>query len=236
MHGNSTKLDAWGLSSAVMLSNAGWDHIDPANRAKGIRKVKSKFQACVRKALAQKDLPDRIYRIRIKLQRWKLVGLERRVADSYSRMLQRLARLVPPRVAQSVWKTAWNAWITARRFQQAGSRCVLRCNSQAGEDSIEHYARCSVTRDLCTGFVGLREDHHSKWLGNFVVLGSNRGSVDDMTLVRRAVVVYAVYRATNSLRHTPSDDYDVVKDMVHQFVREAVRGHTHATRLLEIRA
>ena len=233
LHCNSVKMDEWGLSSASLLRNAGWEDIDPDNRAKGVRKVKSKFQSCVRKALALKDRPDKIYRIRTKLERWNLTGIERHTADRFARMLQRLARLVPPRVAQAVWRTAWNGWTTARRFQQTGHRCVLCCNSQAGGDCIEHYARCAVTADLGAGFVGLRAAHYSQWLGNFVVLGVNHGTVNDTTLVKRAVVVYSIYRATNLLRHSPSNERDVIKDMVYQFAREAVRGHGPATKRLE---
>ena len=68
------------------------------------------------------------------------------------------------------------------------------------------------------------------------MLGVNYGSVDDTTLVKRSIVVYAVYRATNHLRHAPLSSTDAVKDMLCQFAREAVRGHGPATKRLEIRA
>ena len=46
------------------------------------------------------------------------------------------------------------------------------------------------------------------------MLGVNLASVSDVILVKRAVVVYAVYRATNQLRHAPSNDSDLVKGML----------------------
>ena len=81
-------------------------------------------------------------------------------------------------------------------------------------------------------YVGLSAVHYSRWLGNFVSLGLSHGTVDDHTLVKRAVVVYAIHRATNLLRHELEKDGDVVYDMVVQFAREAVRGHDLAIRLL----
>ena len=230
---NSAKLDGCGLNSTVMLRNAGWEDIDPDNRAKGIRNVKSKFQSCARMSLARHDQPDKIGRIRAKLVRWKLPGIERHTADRCSRLFPRLAKLVPPRVAHAVWRTVWNGWTSGRRFQKLSHHCALCCGGLAEEDSIEHYARCRVTRDLCTGFVGLSPLHYTRWLGNFVVLGVNHGKVDDTTVVKRAVVVYAIYRATNHLRHKPESNHDVIQDLVRQFAREAVRGHGPATRMLE---
>jgi len=195
--------------------------------------VKSKFQACTRITVAGINRPDKVERIRNKVKRWNLAGIERLTADRCSRMFQRLAKLVPPRVAHAVWRTAWNGWTSARRFQKSSHHCLLCCTSPYAEDSIEHYAKCKVTGDLCTAFVGLSAVHYSQWLGNFVVLGVNHSKVNDTTLVKRAVVVYAIYRATNHLRHAPSSGHAFIKDLTYQFAREAVRGHTAATRMLE---
>ena len=98
---NTEKLNGWGLTSAALLQDAGYEDIEPSDRAKGIRRVKSKFQAVTRKMLARIGQPDKVFRIRTRLQRWNLDGLERQVADRTARMLKRLAKLVPPRVAHS---------------------------------------------------------------------------------------------------------------------------------------
>ena len=146
-------------------------------------------------------------------------------------MLQRLSHLVPPRVSAAVWKTVWNGWTTARRFQRVGP-CLLGCGGRYGEDSIEHYARCEITRKVGRSFLGLQDTGYDKWLGNFITLGVNSGAVNDKDLTLRAVLVYATFRATNLLRHRQGDA-DHVIDMMQQFAKEAVRGHRKATRVLD---
>ena len=101
------------------------------------------------------------------------------------------------------------------------------------KDSIEHYARCIVTLNLSLQFVGLPATHYSHWLGNFVALGLNHCSCDDVTLTKRAAIVYAVYMTTNHIRHHPTDNAQFIMDMAQQHVREAVRGHPKATANLE---
>ena len=161
------------------------------------------------------------------------MGLPRRTADRCARLLNDLKGLVPPRVSAAVWKTIWNGWTTGRRFQRVGHQCLLCCASQFGEDSIEHYARCAVTIQAGKDFVGLLDCHPSDRLGNFVTLGLNSNRVNDTILVKRAVLVYAIYRTTNSLRHCPANNANVIKDMIHQFAREAVFGHAAAAKRLE---
>ena len=110
---------------------------------------------------------------------------------------------------------------------------MLGCACPGNEDSIEHYSRCTVGRTLSANFIGLPATHHSHWLGDFVVLGVSRGVCNDIALVKRAVAVYAIYRATNHLRHHASNDAQVIIDMLQQYAREAVRGHSKATAYLE---
>ena len=140
LHKNSDILGGWGLHGATLLKAAGWEDIDPEDRARGVKKVKSKFQACARKAIVLRRRPDHLARIRAKIQRWRLPGPPRHTTDRCANMLRRLARLVPPRVASAVWKTLWNACTTGRWFQRQGHKCLRGCGSRWGEDSIEHYA------------------------------------------------------------------------------------------------
>ena len=135
-------------------------------------------------------------------------------------------------MASAVWKTTWNGWTTARRFQRRGEQCVLCGSSAVGGDSIEHMARCRVTREL-SSYVNIPISHYSHWLGNFVILGVNHGSVEDSLLVKRAVVVYAIYRTSNKLRHSPARSNEEARDMAQQYTKEAVRGHVNATAMLE---
>ena len=230
---NSNKLAGMGLGSREVLHMAGWDAIDSNDREKGVRRVKKQTQKVTRLAIANHDLPNAEGRIRKKMARWKLAGLPRVTATRCTRLLKDLSRLVPPRVSAAVWRTMWNGWTTDRRFSVSGHRCLLGCDSVCNEDSIEHYARCAVTRRLALQFLGLPIPHYSFWLGNFVALGVNHRYCDDAVLTRRAALVYSIYRTTNHLRHHPTSDAQFIMDMAQQYVREAVRGHPKATTNLE---
>ena len=49
----------------------------------------------------------------------------------------------------------------------------------------------------------------------------------------RAIAVYATFRTTNSLRRSVITDGNIIKDMMYQYAREAVRGHGPATKFFE---
>ena len=233
LHDTSSRLDAKGLSSDVLLKEAGWDDTKPDQNGKRARFVRKNFQKCVKNAIARKCFRNTpVERIRSKLSRWNLFGIPNHTANRVAMAFQHLRDLVPPRVCAAVWKTMWNGWTTARRFQQC-KPCVFGCGSMCNADSIEHYARCTITIDSARNFVGLRRSHYSTWLGDFVVLGLNHGKVDGRTLTLRAIVVYAVMRATNLLRHHPAIGDNVATDMVQQFAKEAVRGHGKASAVLD---
>ena len=193
LHSNSVKLGGLGLDSDILLGRAGWKDFAPVDRVAGVRKVKRKFQKCVRMAVASTNLPDNIGRIREKLQRWRLTGIERTTATRCAKMFTVLKKLTPPRVVAAVWKTMWNGWTTGRRFQEIDHHCKLGCGSPYGGDSIEHYAFCAITIEVGVRFVGLQQTHYSRRLGNFVALGLNHGTVDDATTTKRAVLVLAIY-------------------------------------------
>jgi hypothetical protein len=229
---NSQHLADCGLDSEHLLRLAGWDNI-PSDRVRGIRRVKSKYQRCVRQALDHRLRPNYEERIRNKLARWKFNCPARILAQRTSRMLMTLRKLVPPRVSAAVWRTLWNGWTTGRRFQRRDCKCLLRCGSAYGADSIEHYAGCMTTISVGAAFAGLSTERNN-CLDNFVTLGLNKHTVPDTTLVKRAVLVYAIYRTTNTLRHSPTDDADVIHDMIRQYMREGVRGHPDATLRLEM--
>ena len=59
---------------------------------------------------------------------------------------------------------------------------------------------------------------------------------DDDTLACRAILVYALYMATNTFRHssTCSNTRDAI-DAMEQFCRNAVRGHPYSQRLVDNR-
>ena len=69
--------------------------------------------------------------------------------------------------------------------------------------------------------------------GDFITLGVNSGAVPDETIIRRAVWVYATYRAHGSLSHGESLDPTQTQELLKQFAREAVRGNSHAGSIID---
>ena len=112
------------------------------------------------------------------------------------RNFQRLAPLVPPAVTSAVLRTFWNGWCTDRRMLQLrGSSCKLGppCT---GEGSIGHYASCIHVKDFARQKLGLLS--HATGLSYFLLLEN----VDDPTLIRIALLVYAVYTTANQIRRS----------------------------------
>ena len=90
--------------------------------------------------------------MRQKLEKWEIPVFPRRRASRAIAMLQRLAKLVPPRVAAAALRTLWKGWCTARRF---GSRApCLFCGYEDG-DSLEHMSVCRVIARFGAGWLRL---------------------------------------------------------------------------------
>jgi len=75
--------------------------------------------------------------LRARLDRWSVPVLPGRRVDRWIRSVTSIAKLVAPRVLAAVHRTAFNGWLTARRFQQQ-SLCVFGCVEQP--DAIERYS------------------------------------------------------------------------------------------------
>ena len=190
------------------------------------------------KLLAELSRCDPYWRMRNKLERWGLPGFPGPTTTRICRTWKKLQNLVTPRVRAAVWKTMFNGWTTARRFQQRG-RCHFCCSDDPEEDSIEHYAACRTTRSFARSFLGLGAEgaeavvtrHNGR--GDVITLGLNAGEVSDTLLTKRAVLVYSVYRATNHLRHEHKyASQQMALDLLQQYAKEAVRGHAASTRIL----
>ena len=103
----------------------------------------------------------------------------------------------PPCVLWAVVRTWMNGWCTARRFQKRGTRGCLLSAECKGEDSIEHYLRCEVVRDVARKKFRLVtcKDH----AGDLLLL--NGGYSDEKHVAKAAALLYAVYITTNAARH-----------------------------------
>ena len=150
------------------------------------------------------------------------------------RKLQYLSDWVAPRVCAATFSTLWNRWTTARRFQKRNldcNRCVLGCGGEA-EDSLEHYSRCKVVRAVAGTIlkIGTDEDDTKDW---FFLNG--KCSVEGEDLACLALLHYASYNATNDYRRNGIRDPERARDAMVQHLRNAVRGHSASTKLLDNR-
>ena len=103
----------------------------------------------------------------------------------------------PPSTRWALARAWLNGWCTARRFQtrQACPFCG------GGEDSIEHFCRCRVIREVGNSRLALGLDPADP-LG--LLLLDGRFRTRHATL-RHALFLHAVYKAHNALRRADSD-------------------------------
>ena len=148
--------------------------------------------------------------------------------------LQLLPKLVPPRVCAAVFSTLWNRWCTCRRYQQRHSphnRCVLGCGGDA-QDSIEHYCRCPVTKHAMERKLNMSPSTFAH-LHTFLLCNANIRTYGDLTSV--ALLIYAIYNATNHYRHKPPTQDTDIHDAVAQWLREGAKRHANATKVFDNR-
>ena len=185
------------------------------------KSARKQLQRHIQKRLEDSEALHPHYRIRRKLARWRLPGLPRIVAERFERHLQAIRSRVPPRVSAAVFGTAWNRWVTARRFQNSNARvnvCVLGCGTDSN-DSIEHYSRCKLLRRCHSEHLGLTAD----WLLPIWLGSADQLSVEDRT--KGALGVYISYRLTNLGRSTPGFSAREARDGFRKLVEElAVSG------------
>ena len=188
------------------------------------------FQRAARSSLPPPAALHLERRLRHKLLRWEVSLFPRRRAERALRMLPALSRVVPPRVVAAVLRTLLNGWATHRRFQQHGD-CCFGCQA---EDSIEHYADCPVVWDFSYRALGiLRPTSRQARLANFLMLDITNMASISVEMTCRAVRVAAVYRTYNIVRHTPHLHGAAAAGALWQSLREAVRGHALAARMVD---
>ena len=132
--------------------------------------------------------------LRRRLDRWPLAVLPGHRVDRATRILEVLGRRSVPRVQAALLRTWCNGWCTRRRFQQTG-QCRLRCGTP--QDSIEHYAQCSVARQLLLAHLHARGFDLPRTLDAFLCMTVH--AVED-EIIARGTGLYAAYRLFNLLR------------------------------------
>ena len=156
------------------------------------------LQANITKAIIKKEGYDPHYRIRKKLDRWKLDGTPRAQVDRFQRYLGLLKNKVQPRVVAAILKTAWNGWGTERRFQVSNpnrTRCLLGCTLPA-RDCIEHYDRCATVRTLHEELGGTKADRRLPLSLGTATAHTRRDDCNPCD----AKSVYATFITTNAAR------------------------------------
>ena len=148
------------------------------------------------------------------------------------KVLSRLAKLAPPRVAAAVLRTWWSGWCTSRRFGSRG--CCVFCQ---GEDlaSVEHASVCRVLAEFGRDHLG----HHSEPTARrlqFLLL-EPASVLDDRRLLLGALRVAAAYRVHCLFRrrHPNSLTRSHIRQALAQAAREAVQGHEAATATYDFR-
>ena len=143
-------------------------------------------------------------------------------------MLNLIGKYTPSRVQAAVFSLLWNRWTTARRFQKRDKRCLL-CDRQDTEDSIEHYSRCKVTREILSRFLRLDETRFAT-LHTFVLVNPDIDSKE--CLVKIALLTYGIYRTTNAVRgrsNVGANFFEAIK----QAIKDGANGHQEASRILD---
>ena len=100
------------------------------------------------------------------------------------------------------------------------------------QDSLEHYAMCPVVHEYGRRHLNLNIGSSCRQRGHFLVSGLNVANLVKEELARRAIWVYAVYRAFLYCRHNAGERFDVV-ELMEQFARIGVRSHTGASKALD---
>ena len=196
------------------------------------RRIRVEFQKTLARELRNSEHYDAHHRMRHKLQRWHLPLIPRPTADRILARLQQLRRLVAPRVSAAVLSTIWNRWPTARRLQRVAP-CVFRC-SHTAQDSIEHYACCPVVHAAALRDLRLAPCQWPHALPTFLLCARGEGHSSPSNLTRRALLLYACYRATNHLRHNPQPALIAdASQLLRHMIWAGVKGHEASERVID---
>ena len=135
------------------------------------------------------------FRVRKKIQRWKLQGPDAKVACRILRNCRVVGLSCRPCVLGLFFRTLWNGWPTTRRMRSApGAKqlqsCLLGCSGDA-QDAIEHYLVCPVVWQTLQIYRGIELSPGRRKLQ--AMLLADRGFEQD-EICRIAVSVYAIAR------------------------------------------
>ena len=212
-------------------------------------RYRAQFQRTVYEHVLAHRAPDPVHRIRHKLARFELQDSAKHAlpvalsiksntpaanATRALRCLRLLGDFVAPRIVSAVFSAIWNRWTTHRRFQQRAkpsNKCLL-CDNDDAQDALEHYCRCTRTKELMQRYLNLDPERFAG-LHTFLLCNPSVSTVEELTTT--AVLIYTIYTATNHYRHNPRDTDIPVYDALAQWAREGCKHHRHSTRVLDNR-
>ncbi len=163
--------------------------------------------------------------MRRRLERWQVGLFPRTRAERAVHALAAIRALVPPRVLAAGIRTMWNGWVAARRVQRSvPHRQLCCCFGCAHCAHVARFARSHLRL--------VRHQEPPNRLADFLLLAHPVNATDPGTLARQALRTAAVYRAHNTWRHRPEVAPHTVRESLPQHLKEMIRGHAAATRLV----
>ena len=98
---------------------------------------------------------------------------------------------------------------------------------------MEHYAICPCVVRFGRSFLNIGRGPNNNQVGQFITLGLCDGTVAEDDLVRKALWVYATYRAVMETAHEEMGVTHDFQELLKQFAREGVQGHGRSTFILD---
>ena len=198
-------------------------------------RLKQHYQGVVMEQLSKSDGYSCEHILCKKLKRWRITGItEGALTRRAAKILRQAFELTPVRVAMVLFRTWFNGWCSARRFQVQSAPCLLGCSleSEGGcQDSIEHYAHCRIVRAFAANRLRL-PSHLVGNLQSFLCLSSCVGVGDDSRTIQ-LLLLYAVYTATNILRFsTNPQPLQSMEEFLLQLVHQGAGGSSNAQRVV----
>ena len=171
--------------------------------------------------------------MRQRLERFKLPGLPRIIAERATSRITQLHKQLPPRVLGACFKLLCNMWVTDRRLRgrYAAGPCRFSCGGLGSEDSVEHYFGCRVVRRFATSVLHMRCRFTPLREHIFLTAPVCRDTQEPFWFERSALCTYAVYRVVNAARQMPigmlRSDAEGMRAL-RQALCEGTRGHARA--------
>ena len=172
-------------------------------------------------------------RLRDKLPRWHFVGVPAHNEQRVLRNFGTLSWWCQPKVLAAYFRPLWNGWSTDRRMASLRKKqglsirgCLLGCGWE--EDSLEHYATCSIYWDFMSQRrpygMGLPIAWRKRDRFSIVEKG-----LDEEDIVRLALGIYALHRAVSSCSNNGTTSF--VKSSLRLWTRVAA-DNSRAKKLL----